>query len=104
MKILTIQCDKCGNICKGDFFTVYRETLNVSDSCIRGKSHICEHCYGIMLKALYEKLEIKPLPVTDVNKLREAIMNQHYDDSFQSLIDQAIKTSLEMENKDNETN
>ena len=52
MKIETMICDKCGNTCKGDYFSVYR---NSYDGIVLGKWDICENCYRLMLSAIEDK-------------------------------------------------
>lgn len=52
MKIEIIKCDKCGNVCKGDYFTIFRN----SKEQIVGKSDMCETCYGIAFGALEAEL------------------------------------------------
>jgi hypothetical protein len=53
MTITKIKCDKCGDICEGDYMTVYRNSGNR----IIGKSDICEVCYAIMCDALEKELK-----------------------------------------------
>ena len=49
MQITTVKCDKCGKVCDGDRFIVYR--IDSAESVI-GKGDICETCYNKMLAAL----------------------------------------------------
>lgn len=48
-----IYCDKCGNECIGDSFTIYRN----SDSRVIGRSDICMSCYNKMILALEKEEE-----------------------------------------------
>jgi len=52
MKIETMICDKCGNTCKGDYFSVFR---NSDRGTVLGKCDICENCYRLMLSAIEDE-------------------------------------------------
>lgn len=62
MKIEIIKCDKCGDVCKGDYFTIYRN----SGDRVLGKSDICEICYGIAFEALEAELSGKSRQIPEM--------------------------------------
>ena len=54
MQTVTMICDKCGNVCKEDYFTVYRTSQTKG---VVNKTDICDRCYALMLNAIDYKLE-----------------------------------------------
>lgn len=97
MKIEITKCDKCGDVCNGDYFSIYR---NSGDHVI-GKSDICAICYTIAFEALEAELSgrDRPLPVSSYEELCKSIPN-----SGLEAFEKSVKEAIEFRTKIEKTN